>query len=68
MLYYEKQALVTNIAGDVTELDWSITGEVDERSFCSLTFHNEMYIYGQVLRSEYVLSSTEIAKTNSNLS
>ena len=44
-----RKALVTNVVGDVTELDWKVDGSADPRSFCSLTFKNEMLIYGQVL-------------------
>ena len=47
------KALVTNVAGDVTELDWKVEGEANSRSFCSLTFNNEMFIYGQVLTNEF---------------
>ena len=57
------KALVTNVAGDVAELDWKVEGEADSRSLCSLTFNNEMFIYGQVLTDEYFL----IAWLNKNV-
>ena len=44
----ENKALVTNVDGAVTELDWVTEGEVYSQSHCSLTFKNEFYIYGQV--------------------
>ena len=54
VLYYENKALMTSVAGDVTEFDWSTDGEVDSLSLCSLTFHNEMFIYGQVLTNGFL--------------
>ena len=46
--YNGNQALVTNVAGDVTELDWETEGQVHHQSHCEVTFMNEMYLYGQV--------------------
>ena len=48
----ENKALVTNVAGEVTELVWTSEGEVMSLSLCSLTFQNEMFIYGQVLTTK----------------
>lgn len=67
VLYYENEALVTRVTGRVTQLDWSIEGEVDGRSLCSLTFRNELFIYGQVLRNELLIERTENLKTRSKL-
>ena len=53
VLYDSSKALLTNVAGDVTELDWKVEGEANSRSYCSLTFNNEMFIYGQVLTNEF---------------
>ena len=56
VVYYDFKALVTNVAGEVTELDdWSNEGEARSDSQCSLTFQNEMLIYGQVLTDEHFL-------------
>ena len=41
-----RATLVTSIDGDVTKLDWKNVGETDSSSLCSLTFKNEMFIYG----------------------
>ena len=56
VLYDDRKALVTNVAGDdVTELDWEIEGEAITSSYCSLTFNNEMLIYGQILTISLLL-------------
>lgn len=47
VLHNATQALITNADGDVTELvGWTIDGEASSKSLCSLTFKNQMYIYG----------------------
>ena len=54
-LYYtdlKNKALVTGVAGEVTDLDWQTEVEAISRSLCSLTFQGEMFIYGQVLTNK----------------
>ena len=40
-------ALVTNVQGEVRNLDWSSNGAFAYGS-CSVNFKNEMFIFGQV--------------------
>ena len=62
-------ALVTSVAGGVTELDWEVADNSDSRSLCSLAFKNEMFIYGQVLTNKFccVFQQPDI-KTESKIS
>ena len=39
---------MTNIADDVTELEWTTEGDVYPNSHCQLTFQNEMIIYERI--------------------
>ena len=44
--YYGSEALLTDINGDTTKIQWGQEGEVSARSFCSLNFENKFYILG----------------------
>ena len=52
VLYNSSMALMTGAAGDVTELDWEVKNMTNLDSLCSLTFKNEMFIYGQILTDD----------------
>ena len=40
------EALLTNVNGDTTKIQWGQDGEVSALSQCSLTFENRFYILG----------------------
>ena len=46
VLYNQVDASLTNSNGDLIELTWNNQGDVNSRSFCSLTFQNRFFIFG----------------------
>ena len=48
------KALATDIAGNVARVNLTNEDGASSNSFCSLTFQNEMFIYGQVLMNIHV--------------
>ena len=40
-------AFLTNLNGELTDIEWSTEGAVATDGFCSLVFENEIYIFGK---------------------
>ena len=48
ILYNNVNALVTNVKGHVSDIEWNGGDDISAYSLCSLSFQNKFYVFGQV--------------------